>query len=102
MDSEVSVRVKRNVIYTEIPRIVNAYSKFEYFCNKSEDFYNVPVNSGFNRNFIVNNICRCIFKNRQILCKYNLLDHSKNAMNFVKTLAKFEKLLKYTLTSLNC
>lgn len=39
MDSEVSIRVKRNVVYTEILRMANACPKVEYFCEKWKDFF---------------------------------------------------------------
>lgn len=85
-NSEVSIKIGRNIIYTETLIMANACSKVEYFYDKIKEFHKIPVNNGFNREFIVNNINRCILRNRQILFKYSVLDNRSESMNFVKIL----------------
>lgn len=44
-ESEISVSVKGNVVYTEINRRANTCSKYTYFCSKIKEFHNTLSNN---------------------------------------------------------
>lgn len=85
-DSEISINVKGNVIYTETLRIANHCSKFTHFCSKVKELYNILINNGFNKEFIIANILKCLYKNKQIFYKYNINDNDNNVLHIAKTL----------------
>ena len=82
-DTNISLINKSSVIYTETLRLANTCSFFNVFVSKITDMVTTLLKNGYEEDFIVTSIVKCIYKNKFISYKYSIANNFRKIKRLV-------------------
>ena len=82
--SNISIKIKGSVIYTEVLRIARTCTLITDFKENIRNLKLLLYRNEFPEDVITKNILKCIYRNRFIVLKYNLHRSLKGLIDFIK------------------